>query len=92
MAGPLEPTNEWYAIAKIAGIKLCDSLRKQYGFDAISLMPTNLYGPGDNYHPENSHVLPALIRRFHEAKNRMQNQLIVGGLVRPLESFCMSMI
>ena len=92
LTGSLESTNEWYAIAKIAGIKLCESLRKQYGFDAISLMPTNLYGPGDNYHPENSHVLPALIRRFHEAKNRMQNQLIVGGLVRPLESFCMSMI
>ena len=68
LTGALEPTNEWYAIAKITGIKLCESLRKQYGFDSISLMPTNLYGPGDNYHPENSHVLPALIRRFHEAK------------------------
>jgi GDP-L-fucose synthase len=67
LTGPLEPTNEWYAIAKIAGIKLCQALRLQYGFDAISLMPTNLYGPGDNYHPTNSHVLPALIRRFHEA-------------------------
>ena len=67
LTGPLEPTNAWYAIAKITGIKLCEALRKQHGFDAISLMPTNLYGPGDNYHPENSHVLPALIRRFHEA-------------------------
>ena len=67
LTGPLEPTNECYAIAKIAGIKLCQALRQQHGFDAISLMPTNLYGPGDNYHPTNSHVLPALIRRFHEA-------------------------
>ena len=67
LTGPLEPTNEWYAIAKIAGIQLCRALRRQHGFDAISLMPTNLYGPGDNYHPTNSHVLPALIRRFHEA-------------------------
>ena len=65
LTGPLEPTNEWYAIAKITGIKLCEALRRQHGFDAISLMPTNLYGPGDNYHPEHSHVLPALIRRFH---------------------------
>ena len=61
LTGALEPTNEWYAIAKISGIKLCEALRKQHGFDAISLMPTNLYGPGDNYHPTNSHVLPALI-------------------------------
>jgi GDP-L-fucose synthase len=67
LTGALEPTNEWYAIAKITGIQLCRALRQQYGFDAISLMPTNLYGPGDNYHPTNSHVLPALIRRFHEA-------------------------
>jgi GDP-L-fucose synthase len=67
LSGELEPTNEWYAIAKIAGIKLCEALRLQHGFDAISLMPTNLYGPADNYHPTNSHVLPALIRRFHEA-------------------------
>ena len=68
MTGSLESTNECYAISKICGIKLCDSLRRQYGFDAISLMPTNLYGPGDNYHLENSHVLPALIRRFYEAQ------------------------
>jgi GDP-L-fucose synthase len=67
LTGALEPTNEWYAIAKITGIQLCRALRLQHGFDAISLMPTNLYGPGDNYHPTNSHVLPALIRRFHEA-------------------------
>ncbi len=67
LTGSLEPTNEWYAIAKITGIQLCRALRLQYGFDAISLMPTNLYGPGDNYHPTNSHVLPALIRRFQEA-------------------------
>lgn len=66
--GPLEPTNEPYAIAKIAGIKLCESYNRQHGTDYRSLMPTNLYGPGDNYHPENSHVIPALIRRFHEAK------------------------
>jgi GDP-L-fucose synthase len=70
LTGELEPTNEWYAIAKITGIKLCAALRKQHGFDAISLMPTNLYGPGDNYHPTNSHVLPALIRRFHEASQQ----------------------
>lgn len=68
LSGSLEPTNECYAIAKVAGIKLCESLRRQYGFDAFSLMPTNLYGPGDNYHPANSHVMAALIRRFHTAK------------------------
>ena len=68
LTGELEPTNEWYAIAKIAGIKTCQALRKQHGFDAISAMPTNLYGPGDNFHPTNSHVMPALIRRFVEAK------------------------
>ncbi len=67
LTGALEPTNEWYAIAKITGIKLCEALRRQHGSDAISLMPTNLYGPGDNYHPTNSHVLPALSRRFQEA-------------------------
>ena len=70
LTGPLEPTNERYAIAKIAGIKMCQAYRRQYGFDAISLMPTNLYGPGDNFDLENSHVLPALIRKFHEAKLR----------------------
>ncbi len=68
LTGPLEPTNEWYAIAKIAGIKMAQAYRKQYGFNAISLMPTNLYGAGDNFDLENSHVLPALMRKFHEAK------------------------
>ena len=68
LTGPLEPTNEWYAVAKIAAIKLCEAYRKQHGADFISVMPTNLYGPGDNYHPENSHVPAALIRRFHEGK------------------------
>lgn len=75
LTGALEPTNEWYAIAKIAGIKLCEALRRQHGFDAISLMPTNLYGPGDNYHPTNSHVMAALIRRFHEASLRPEKGL-----------------
>ena len=87
LTGPLEPTNEWYAIAKIAGIKLCESLRKQYGFDAISLMPTNLYGPGDNYHPENSHVLPALIRRFHEAKESGAESVKCWGTGSPMREF-----
>ena len=68
LTGALEPTNEWYAVAKIAGIKLAQAYRRQFGADFISVMPTNLYGPGDNYHPENSHVPAALIRRFHEAK------------------------
>ncbi|NTW56633.1 MAG: GDP-L-fucose synthase [Chlorobiaceae bacterium] len=75
LSGPLEPTNEPYAVAKIAGIKLCESYNRQYGTDYRSIMPTNLYGPGDNYHPENSHVIPALIRRFHEAKLAMENPL-----------------
>ena len=87
LTGSLEPTNEWYAIAKITGIKLCESLRKQYGFDAISLMPTNLYGPGDNYHPENSHVLPALIRRFHEAKEGGLETVTCWGTGSPLREF-----
>jgi GDP-L-fucose synthase len=68
LTGPLEPTNQWYAVAKIAGVKLCEALRRQHGFDAVSLMPTNLYGPHDNFDLETSHVLPALIRKFHEAK------------------------
>jgi hypothetical protein len=68
LTGELEPTNQWYAIAKVAGIKLCEAYRRQYGSDFVSVMPTNLYGPGDNYHPEHSHVVAALIRRFHEAK------------------------
>lgn len=87
LTGSLEPTNEWYAIAKIAGIKLCESLRKQYGFDAISLMPTNLYGPGDNYHPTNSHVLPALIRRFHEAATTKVPSVTCWGTGTPLREF-----
>ena len=87
LTGPLEPTNEWYAIAKIAGIKLCQALRQQYGFDAISLMPTNLYGPGDNYHPENSHVLPALIRRFHEAAETNAESVTCWGTGSPLREF-----
>ncbi len=87
LTGALEPTNEWYAIAKIAGIKLCESLRKQYGFDAISLMPTNLYGPGDNYHSENSHVLPALIRRFHEAKVSGAESVTCWGTGSPMREF-----
>ena len=87
LTGSLEPTNEWYAIAKIAGIKLCEALRKQHGFDAISLMPTNLYGPGDNYHPKNSHVLPALIRRFHEATEANVASVTCWGSGAPLREF-----
>ena len=87
LTGPLEPTNEWYAIAKITGLKLCAALRKQHGFDAISLMPTNLYGPGDNYHPENSHVLPALIRRFHEAAQANAPTVTCWGTGAPLREF-----
>ena len=87
LTGPLELTNEWYAIAKITGIKLCQALRLQHGFDAISLMPTNLYGPGDNYHPTNSHVLPALIRRFHEAVCRGDTTVTCWGTGTPLREF-----
>ena len=87
LTGPLEPTNQWYAIAKIAGIKLCEALRKQHAFDAISLMPTNLYGPGDNYHPANSHVLPALIRRFHEAAEANAPTVTCWGTGTPLREF-----
>ena len=87
LTGPLEPTNEWYAIAKIAGIKLCHALRVQHGFDAISLMPTNLYGPGDNYHPENSHVMAAMIRRFHEAKQADVTRVTCWGTGTPLREF-----
>jgi GDP-L-fucose synthase len=79
LTGSLEPTNEWYAIAKIAGIKMCQAYRRQYHFDAIALMPTNLYGPGDNFSIENSHVLPALIRRMHEAKSSGARELVVWG-------------
>ena len=87
LTGPLEPTNEWYAIAKITGIKLCEALRLQHSFDAISLMPTNLYGPGDNYHPTNSHVLPALIRRFHEAAQTNAPSVTCWGSGTPLREF-----
>lgn len=87
LTGALEPTNEWYAIAKIAGLKLCQALRIQHGFDAISLMPTNLYGPGDNYHPSHSHVLPALIRRFHEAKLAGAEQVVCWGTGTPRREF-----
>jgi GDP-L-fucose synthase len=87
LTGPLEPTNEWYAIAKIAGLKMCQAYRRQYGFNAISLMPTNLYGPGDNFDLQNSHVLPALIRRFHEAKLRGDASLTVWGTGTPRREF-----
>ncbi len=87
LSGPLEPTNEWYAIAKITGIQLCRALRQQHGFDAISLMPTNLYGPGDNYHPTNSHVLPALIRRFQEARESGASQVLCWGSGTPRREF-----
>lgn len=84
LTGPLEPTNRAYAIAKIAGIEMCQSYRRQYGFDAICAMPTNLYGPADNYHPENSHVVPALIRRFHEAKSADTTEVVIWGSGQPL--------
>ncbi|MCP9882402.1 GDP-L-fucose synthase [Cyanobium sp. Alchichica 3B3-8F6] len=87
LTGALEPTNEWYGIAKIAGIKLCEALRIQHGFDAISLMPTNLYGPGDNYHSTNSHVLPALIRRFHAATEANAPSVTCWGTGSPLREF-----
>lgn len=87
LTGPLETTNEWYAVAKIAGIKMCQAYRRQYGFDAVSVMPTNLYGPGDNFHPENSHVLPALIRRFHEAKEKGLPEVAVWGTGTPRREF-----
>lgn len=87
LSGPLEPTNEWYAIAKIAGIKLCQAYRKQYGRDWISAMPTNLYGPGDNYDLQSSHVLPALLRKFHEAKENGAGEVVVWGSGTPLREF-----
>ena len=83
LTGPLEPTNEWYAIAKIAGLKMCQAYRRQYGFDAICVMPTNLYGPGDNFDLASSHVLPALIRKFHEAHQQGAEQVIVWGSGTP---------
>lgn len=87
LRGPLESTNEPYAIAKIAGIKLCESYNRQYGRDYRSVMPTNLYGPGDNFHPENSHVIPALMRRFHEAKLRCDSEVVVWGSGSPMREF-----
>jgi len=87
LTGTLEPTNEPYAIAKIAGIKLCESYNRQYGVDYRSVMPTNLYGPGDNYHPENSHVIPALIRRFHEAKEGRAPKVTMWGTGTPRREF-----
>lgn len=87
LTGPLEPTNEWYAIAKIAGIKQCQAYRRQYGFNAISLMPTNLYGPGDNFDLQNSHVLPALIRKFHEAREANEATVTVWGSGTPQREF-----
>ncbi len=87
LTGPLEPTNEWYAIAKIAGIKMCQAYRRQYGFSAISLMPTNLYGPGDNFDLQTSHVLAALLRKFHEAKVAKAPSVVVWGTGTPRREF-----
>ena len=87
LTGALEPTNEWYAIAKIAGVKMCQAYRRQHGFNAISLMPTNLYGPGDNFDLENAHVLPALLRRCHEAQERRAGELVVWGTGTPRREF-----
>lgn len=87
LTGPLEPTNEWYAIAKIAGLKLCQAYRRQYGFNAIAAMPTNLYGPGDNFDLQKSHVLPALMRKFHDAKRAGDAQAVVWGTGTPRREF-----
>jgi GDP-L-fucose synthase len=87
LTGPLEPTNEWYAVAKIAGLKMCQAYRREFGLNAISLMPTNLYGPGDNFDLQNSHVLPALIRRIHEAKMRGDEEVVVWGTGAPRREF-----
>jgi len=87
LTGPLEPTNQWYAVAKIAGLKMCQAYRRQYGFKAIVAMPTNLYGPGDNFDLQNSHVLPALIRKTHEAKLRGESALTVWGTGMPRREF-----
>jgi GDP-L-fucose synthase len=90
LSGPLEPTNEWYAVAKIAGIKMCQAYRRQYGCDFISAMPTNMYGPNDNYDPQGSHVLPALIRKFHEAKVAGADSVTCWGSGKPLREFLYS--
>lgn len=87
LTGPLEPTNEWYAVAKIAGIKLCQAFRKQHGCDYISAMPTNLYGPGDNFHPSGSHVLPALMSRLHDAVRDGKDEVVLWGTGKPLREF-----
>jgi len=87
LTGSLEPSNEWYAIAKIAGLKLCQAYRREYGFRAVSAMPTNLYGPGDNFSLRNSHVLPALIRKFHEAKERREGEVEIWGTGTPRREF-----
>jgi GDP-L-fucose synthase len=87
LTGPLEPTNEWYAIAKIAGMKMCQAYRRQYGFNAISAMPTNLYGPGDNFSLQSSHVLPALLRKIHEAKEKGAREVEVWGTGKPRREF-----
>ena len=87
LTGPLEPTNEWYAIAKIAGIKMCQAYRKQYGCDFISAMPTNLYGPGDNFNLETSHVIPALMRKAHEAKQSGEKEFVIWGTGAPRREF-----
>ena len=87
LTGPLEPTNEAYAIAKIAGLKLCSAYRRQYGFDAICAMPTNLYGPGDNFSLQHSHVLPALMRKIHEAKETGASEVVIWGTGRPRREF-----
>jgi GDP-L-fucose synthase len=87
LTGPLEPTNEWYAIAKIAGLKMCQAYRRQYGFNAISAMPVNLYGPQDNFSLQSAHVLPALIRKFHDAKERRDSEVEVWGTGTPRREF-----
>ncbi len=87
LSGALEPTNEWYAVAKIAGLKMCQAYRRQHGFDAISLMPTNLYGPGDNFDLDSSHVLPAMLRKFHDAKSRGDDHVTLWGTGTPRREF-----
>jgi GDP-L-fucose synthase len=87
LSGPLEATNQWYAIAKIAGLKMCQAYRRQYGFNAITAMPTNLYGPRDNFDLQNAHVLPALIRKFHEAKRNGDSQVVIWGTGTPRREF-----
>jgi len=87
LTGPLEPTNEWYAVAKIAGLKLCQAYRRQYGCDFISAMPCNLYGPNDNFHPKDSHVIPGMIRRFHDAKLRNDPTVVCWGTGQPRREF-----